>query len=325
MNQLFDRLKLPQDTNIRYLLVLLISSLIVLFLTSGGAFFSVSSLQSMTSQLPLLGVFAFAMSICMLTGGINLSIIATTNASALVMAKVIALSPESAPILALALIAGLVAAIIIGIFNGILISYIGVSPILATLGSMTLVNGLNILISGGSVISGFPEALLLIGNGTVLGVPIPLFLLIGLAFSLWGILEHSHVGKSIYLMGSNEEAARYSGINTKKTLMYVYVISSIFCWVAALIMMAKFNSAKAGYGESYLLTAILASVLGGINPDGGFGRIIGIGLALVVLQLLESGMNYLGISSYLTMALWGGIIVLFIALKKSSEVNGGSK
>lgn len=115
----------------------------------------------------------------------------------------------------------------------------------------------------------------------------------------------------------NSSRIYLTGLNTQKTIMAVYVISSVLCWVAAIIMMAKFNSAKAGYGESYLLIAILASVLGGVNPDGGFGRIIGIVLALFVLQMLESGLNLLGVSSYLIMALWGGILILFIALQKA--------
>ena len=131
----------------------------------------------------------------------------------------------------------------------------------------------------------------------------PLILFLLFAFLLWGLLEYTPLGRTVYLMGSNEKATRFSGLNTQKTIMAVYVISSVLCWVAAIIMMAKFNSAKAGYGESYLLIAILASVLGGVNPDGGFGRIIGIVLALFVLQMLESGLNLLGVSSYLIICL----------------------
>ncbi|PRO43439.1 ABC transporter permease, partial [Yersinia pestis] len=111
------------------------------------------------------------------------------------------------------------------------------------------------------------------------------------------------------------QATRFSGVNTHRVQIAVYILSALLGWGAAILMMAKFNSAKAGYGESYLLVTILASVLGGINPDGGFGRIIGLILALVVLQLLESGLNLLGVSSYLTMALWGGVLILFIALQ----------
>lgn len=316
MNVLMSALKLPTDRNIRYLLVIMVAVIILMALSAGTTFFSLSNLQSMSSQMPLLGILALSMAVCMLTGGINLSIIATTNACALVMASIITQHPDNTLMLLVALAAGLITAIVIGLANGILIAYIGVSPILATLGMMTLINGLNVLISGGSVISSFPAALLILGNGSVLGIPMPLILFSIFAIGLWAMLEHTPLGRTIYLIGSNEKASRFSGINTQKSLMWVYVVSSILCWVAALIMMAKFNSAKAGYGESYLLVAILASVLGGINPDGGFGRIIGVCLALIVLQTLESGLNLLGVSSYLTMALWGGILILFIALQK---------
>lgn len=316
MNVLMSALKLPTDRNIRYLLVIMVAVIILMALSAGTTFFSLSNLQSMSSQMPLLGILALSMVVCMLTGGINLSIIATTNACALVMASIITQHPDNTLMLLVALATGLITAIVIGLANGILIAYIGVSPILATLGMMTLINGLNVLISGGSVISSFPAALLILGNGSVLGIPMPLILFSIFAIGLWAMLEHTPLGRTIYLIGSNEKASRFSGINTQKSLMWVYVVSSILCWVAALIMMAKFNSAKAGYGESYLLVAILASVLGGINPDGGFGRIIGVCLALIVLQTLESGLNLLGVSSYLTMALWGGILILFIALQK---------
>ena len=316
MNALMSALKLPTDRNIRYLLVIMVAVIILMALSAGTTFFSLSNLQSMSSQMPLLGILALSMVVCMLTGGINLSIIATTNACALVMASIITQHPDNTLMLLVALVAGLITAIVIGLANGILIAYIGVSPILATLGMMTLINGLNVLISGGSVISSFPAALLILGNGSVLGIPMPLILFSIFAIGLWAMLEHTPLGRTIYLIGSNEKASRFSGINTQKSLMWVYVVSSILCWVAALIMMAKFNSAKAGYGESYLLVAILASVLGGINPDGGFGRIIGVCFALIVLQTLESGLNLLGVSSYLTMALWGGILILFIALQK---------
>ncbi|WP_432529848.1 ABC transporter permease [Shewanella sp. GXUN23E] len=310
-----NSLKLPTDKNIRYLLVILAAILLLMAFTSGSTFFSLANLQSMSSQMPLLGILALAMAVCMLTGGINLSIIATTNACALVMASIITQNPDSAIMLLAALAAGLITAVLVGLANGFLIAYIGVSPILATLGMMTFINGLNVLISEGSVISGFPDALQTLGNGSLAGIPMPLILFGMFALGLWAILEHTPLGRTIYLIGSNEKASRFSGINTQKSLVYVYILSSILCWVAAIIMMAKFNSAKAGYGESYLLVAILASVLGGINPDGGFGRIIGICLALVVLQTLESGLNLLGVSSYLTMALWGGILILFIALQ----------
>ena len=306
---------LPGDAIIRLQCVIIVVVALIFSALLGSRFFSVANFQSIGSQLPILGMLALGMGMTMLTGGINLSIIAGANACSLVMAAIIVTHPDNPLFLVLALIAGAAVAVAIGTLNGALIAWVGVSPILATLGTMTLISGLNILLSNGTVISGFPTAIQYLGNATIAGIPVALLLFFLVAILLWVLLEHTTLGRSLYLVGSNEQATRYSGVNTVRVQISVYVISALLGWVAAILMMAKFNSAKAGYGESYLLVTILASVLGGINPDGGFGRIIGRVLALIVLQMLESGLNLLGVSSYLTMALWGAVLILFIALQ----------
>ena len=306
---------LPGDAIIRLQCVIIVVVALVFSALLGSRFFSVANFQSIGSQLPILGMLALGMGMTMLTGGINLSIIAGANACSLVMAAIIVTHPDNPLFLVLALLAGAAVAVAIGTLNGALIAWVGVSPILATLGTMTLISGLNILLSNGTVISGFPTAIQYLGNATIAGIPVALLLFFLVAILLWVLLEHTTLGRSLYLVGSTEQATRYSGVNTVRVQISVYVISALLGWVAAILMMAKFNSAKAGYGESYLLVTILASVLGGINPDGGFGRIIGLVLALIVLQMLESGLNLLGVSSYLTMALWGAVLILFIALQ----------
>lgn len=306
---------LPGDAIIRLQCLIILAVALLFAGLLGSRFFSIGNFQSIASQLPVLGMLALGMGLTMLTGGINLSIIAGANACSLVMAAVIVSHPGEPLFLALALLAGLLVAVAIGVVNGALIAWVGVSPILATLGTMTLITGLNILLSNGTVISGFPPAIQFLGNASVFGIPVALLLFLAVAVGLWVLLEHTTLGRSLYLVGSNEQATRFSGVNTARVQISVYVLSALLGWAAALLMMAKFNSAKAGYGESYLLVTILASVLGGINPDGGFGRILGLVLALIVLQMLESGLNLLGVSSYLTMALWGGVLILFIALQ----------
>ncbi|CAM3766584.1 sugar ABC transporter permease [Rouxiella silvae] len=306
---------IPSDRIIRLQLLIIVAVALLFSFTLGGRFFSLGNFQSISSQLPILGMLALGMGITMLTGGINLSVIAGANACSLVMAAILVAHPNEPLFFALAMLAGLAVAVVIGLLNGSLIAYIGVSPILASLGTMTLIAGLNILLTNGTVISGFPAAIQYLSSGSLLGIPIALVLFLLVAFLLWIVLEHTTLGRSLYLMGSNEQATRFSGISTHRVTLVVYVLSALFGWAAALLMMSQFNSAKAGYGDSYLLVTILASVLGGINPDGGFGRVIGLVLALVVLQMLESGLNLMGVSSYLTMALWGGVLILFIALQ----------
>lgn len=304
-----------QDRVEIYLSLLIALVVIAFSFLIPSVFWSSANFQSIASQMPILGVLALAMAVTILTGGINLSIIATMNACGLVMAWVATHYPPGISSMLLVLAAGLAMAIVIGSVIGFLIAVVRVSPILATLGIMTLLKGINILISKGSSISNFPDTILVINSTNILGVPLPLLVFLAVVAVLWVILEKSAFGRTIYLIGSNEQATHYSGINTRKTLIWVYILSSVLCVIAALLMMSKLNSAKASYGESYLLVSILAAVLGGVNPDGGFGKVFGMVMALILLQMLESGLNILGVSSYITMALWGGLLLAFIFLK----------
>ncbi|MDK4746888.1 ABC transporter permease [Leclercia adecarboxylata] len=304
-----------QDRVEIYLSLLIAVVVIAFSFLIPSVFWSSANFQSIASQMPILGVLALAMAVTILTGGINLSIIATMNACGLVMAWVATHYPPGISTMLLVLAAGLAMAIVIGSVIGFLIAVVRVSPILATLGIMTLLKGTNILISKGSSISNFPDTILVINSTNILGVPLPLLVFLAVVAVLWVILEKSAFGRTIYLIGSNEQATHYSGINTRKTLIWVYILSSVLCVIAALLMMSKLNSAKASYGESYLLVSILAAVLGGVNPDGGFGKVFGMVMALILLQMLESGLNILGVSSYITMALWGGLLLAFIFLK----------
>ena len=304
-----------QDRVEIYLSLLIALVVIAFSFLIPSVFWSSANFQSIASQMPILGVLALAMAVTILTGGINLSIIATMNACGLVMAWVATHYPPGISSMLLVLAAGLAMAIVIGSVIGFLIAVVRVSPILATLGIMTLLKGINILISKGSSISNFPDTILVINSTNILGIPLPLLVFLAVVAVLWVILEKSAFGRTIYLIGSNEQATHYSGINTRKTLIWVYILSSVLCVIAALLMMSKLNSAKASYGESYLLVSILAAVLGGVNPDGGFGKVFGMVMALILLQMLESGLNILGVSSYITMALWGGLLLAFIFLK----------
>ncbi|HHW7569017.1 TPA: ABC transporter permease [Mannheimia haemolytica] len=309
-------MKSKLDPTIFYLLALFAVAVIAFSIFIPDIFWSVSNFQSMASQIPVLGILTLAMALPMLTGGINLSIIAGMNACSLIIAYFIT-QYTGISWLFIAILLSLCCALAIGLLNGTLIAIIRVSPILATLGTMTLINGINILVTNGSTITNFPETMLSINASTFLWIPLPILIFLFLAGLIWFFLEKTAMGKAVYFIGNNEKATYYSGINTKKVLIWVYVISSILCVFAAILMMSKLNSAKASYGDSYLLISILAAVLGGINPDGGKGKLLGIMLALVLLQVIESGLNMLGISSYITMILWGSLLLFFIFLQKN--------
>jgi simple sugar transport system permease protein len=127
--------------------------------------------------------------------------------------------------------------------------------------------------------------------------------------------KHTPTGFTTFLMGSNPIATSFSGISNGKTIMLTYLVSGLLSGAAGIVMMSRFNSAKAGYGESYLLVTVLACVLGGIKSEGGFGDVAGLMLSLVILQVLSSGLNLLGISSFLTLALWGAIMIAVMLMQ----------
>lgn len=301
-------------TNLR-LLALLAALAATFGLLVGDRLFAGLGLRSMASQLPELGLLSLAMMVALLSGGLDLSIIATANLSALAVAAVLKAAPGDAAATTLAAIevgavlAGIGVAALVGTVNGFLVGYLRVSPILATLGTMTLIKGLAVGLTHGSVISGFPAGIVFLGNGAILGVPMPLILFGAVALPLGLVLTRTPFGVVTALMGSNQQAVRFSGVDTRAALMRVYLLSAVVASTAGLVMMARFDSANAAYGESYLLVTILACVLGGISPTGGFGRVGGLVIALVILQLISTACVLLDLSQFLTLALWGGILL----------------
>ena len=328
-NNLFNIRSIYQkDPTLSILVIALLFIILLLFVFFPGKVLTANNFESMAFQLPELGILSLAIMITMLSGGINLSIIATANmagiVSAFIMTRMIteSMTGSPIPIILLAILAGWLVSVLIGIFNGVLIAYIGVSPILATLGTMTLVGGISILVTKGYVVSGFPEEYQYIGNGIFLGIPIPFLIFLGLAILVSILLRRTPFGIANYLIGSNETATRFSGINVNRTLVITYALSGLLCGIASTIMISRFNSAKAGYASSYLLITILISVLGGVDPYGGFGRIGGLVLALFILQLVSSTFNFLGLSSHLTIAIWGLLLLITIGLRniKSTSI-----
>jgi simple sugar transport system permease protein len=307
-------------------LFLLLAGLIGLFaILLPGTFLRLGTLQAMMFQLPELGLLSLAMAVPLISGGINLAIIATANQAALLMAWVLtAVMPSEASGAALglwlggALTAGLLLCVMIGLVTGALIAVLGVHPILVTLGTMTLINGFSIYFTRGRTLTGFPDALIVVSNETILGLPISFILFMLGAVAVHVLLTRTPLGLRIHMMGSNLEATRFSGVNTARVQVWVYVLSSVLCWVAAVLMMARFNAAGADIAQSYLLITILAAILGGIDPYGGFGRIAGLLVALCILQAISSGFNLLGLSPHLTLAFWGLILLAVMTMKRAA-------
>ncbi len=303
---------------------------ILMCILSPDRFLRPGNLQSMAFQLPELGLLSLAMMVIMINGGINLSIVSTANLSgisaALIMTRL--LPPDAAgagtlPVIALAVAVALVVALIVGIGNGLLVAYLDMSPILSTLGTMTLLNGVSILLTKGYVISGFPDTYTYLGNGLFLGVPFPIILFALAAIGLALVLGRTAFGFELYMIGTNPVTSLFSGVNNRLILMRSYVLSGLLSGLAGIIMSSRFNSAKSDYGASYLLVTVLAAVLGGTSSTGGFGKVSGMVLALVILQFVSSGLNLIQANAFLTRALWGVILIVVMVAGHYSRKSSG--
>lgn len=290
---------------------------------NGEKFFSAQNLGSMAYQLPIVGLLSVGMMVSMLTGGINLSIIANANLNGILVWLVLegfmgreGMADAGAAVIVLAVAVGFMGSIVVGFVNGFLISIFEIPDILVTLGTMTLVGGVNIVITKGYTITGFPAALNYIGNGQIFGfIPFPIILFLAAVVVTAVILNRTRFGFSLYMMGANPVAAAYSSVSIPKITIMQYIFSAFFASLTSLVMIGQLNSVKASYAESYLLVAVLASFFGGVDPMGGFGRIGGVVAATVILQFISSGLNLMRMDPFMITAMWGAIVILVIFAK----------
>lgn len=283
-------------------------------------FLRLQNLTSMAYQLPILAFLAIGMMVTMVTGGINLAIVSAANFTGIVTALMLKLmtggasGDASLAVTVAAMAVGLAACLATGAFAGFLIAYLEVPAILATLGMMMLLDGASVVLTRGYTLSDFPDGLLAIGNGSAWGVPIPFIMVIVVVLLLSVLLNRMPFGFNLYMLGSNPVAARYSNINTRAVLMGDYILSSFFSAVTAFIMMGQFNSVKANYAQSYVLVTVLACFLGGVDPFGGSGRLSELIIAVVILQVISTGVNLMRVDPFFVTAMWGAIILVLIAV-----------
>lgn len=306
---------------------------IVMALIRPEQFLSLRVFQSMAVQIPEFGLLALAIAICMITGGIDLSVVAISNLTGIATAWMLTtyVPPETAAgaailrIILIMLIA-IILALACGAINGLLITRLGITPILATLGTMGLFGGLGVIITKGKGIVGLPEPFLYLGTAVIAKIPIQLIIFTAVILVVGLILNRTLFGFNIFMIGANPIAARFSGININNVLLRTYMFSGLLSGIAGFLIVSKADSARSGYAASYLLPAVLVAVLGGIDPTGGFGNVTGVVLALVLVQTLKTGFNILGFSSFFQNIILGGMLLLvmvvnFIGAKLATRIN----
>jgi simple sugar transport system permease protein len=313
------------DNHLKFLLGANIAIAVIATILSGGIFLSGDNFQSMGTQLPEVGLLALAIMITMLSGngGIDLSVVAVANLTAIIAGKITQsiFNAETQGLEfaflfpTLAVLAGLGC----GLVNGMLVAFGNFTPILATLGTQLVFGGIAVVLTNGSALSlGYIDAFVQIGNGQLFGIPIPFILFLIVSSILAWLFTNTRYGFRLYLTGTNAKAAHFAGINNRNILLLTYTVAGVLAALSGIISASRASSAKADYGSSYLLIAILISVMGGVNPAGGSGKVLGLVLASFALQMLSSTLNLIGLSNFLKDFTWGLLLLLTIALTSST-------
>jgi len=311
MSTIAERLGRVFGREVTGLLGLLALTLVVFGLTTPH-FLSLGNFDSIGFQLPDLGLLTLAMLAPIIGNGINLAVIATANLSGLTLAWILNINggPQAG---VLPFVGGVVAALAVGGASGtamgVVIAYFGAHPILASLAMMIFLKGLGEFLTRGGDISGFPAFAGEIGHGVALGIPVPMLLFVAAAIFWHVLLSRTRHGFAVAMIGSNPKASGYSGIAVKRSITLVYTLSGVMCALAGILMLTEFNSVRVGHGDALLLVTVLACFLGGVDPNGGFGRVAPVFVSLVILQTLSSGLNLLGANQHLSTAVWGLFLI----------------
>ena len=284
-----------QDTHIITILGLMAVALILKLILQPSNFFTTQNASSMIFQFPEYGILAFGMMICMIAGGIDLSLVGIMNFTGVIAALIIKhmVTEESGKgIIVFAIVLAVITAIILGAlcgaFNGFVIGYFNIPAMLVTLCGLQLFTGLAYGITGGPAINGMCDSFKNISNGSIGGIPYVLFIFIAVLILVSFVMKNTVFGHEVYFLGSNAQASRYSGINTLKVTILTHMFSGILGGVSGILITSHLNSAKSSNGSTYTLLTLLIVVLGGIHPDGGKGRVLGVTLAILLLQIITN-------------------------------------
>lgn len=295
----------------RYSVFLILAIICIIFALGSDQFLTVSNLTNVALQTSIIAVVAIGMTFVILAAGIDLSVgslVALTGALAAGLAVRQGLGTY--PAILLALLAGMAA----GLVNGLLVVKGKMPPFVATLASMAVARGLTLVYTEGRPVAGIDEAFISIGNGTFLGIPNPVIIMLAVFLMAYLVLGYTTYGNYVYATGGNEEISRLAGIPTNGIIASVYVISGLTAAIGGVLLVARLWSAQPNAAVGLELDAIAAPVLGGVSLFGGVGSVTGTLVGAFILGILSNGLNLMGVPSFYQQVIKGVVLVLAVML-----------
>lgn len=291
-------------------ILMVLVALVLLMSLIAPNFNRVDNLLNIARSISINAILAAGMTFVILTAGIDLSVGSIVAVSG-VISVVAAIAGVPAP---LAVLIGMLAGAVCGAVNGFLTAYLALAPFIVTLGTMTFLRGLAYTITEGRPIVSSDLNFRDIGNGYLLGIPVPVILMAIVYLVAWFVLERTRYGRHVYAVGGNAQAARLAGVRVRQVTTSVYVIAGLCSGLAGVIFAARVISAQPTAGTGYELDAIAAVVLGGTSLMGGRGRIIGTLIGSVILGVLTTGLILLNVPFFTQLLIKGAVIIFAVAI-----------
>jgi rhamnose transport system permease protein len=277
------------------------------------SFLTVDNFNDILLNISILTIVALAQTMVIITHGIDLSVSSMIGLVAMMVAFVVKQNPEM-PV-SMAVVLGMALGAVLGSFNGLIITYGNVPPIIATLGTLSIYRGLVFFYSQGTWINSFelPAAFKLLSKGAPLGLPNMVIIALIVAVIVYYFLNHTRTGRDIFAVGSNPDAAQYSGIRKQRIIFLVYMLSGILAGLAAVLWVSRFESAQTNTALGFELQTVAASVVGGVSISGGVGTVPGVMLGALLLGIIQNSLTLIRISPFWQLAAQG-LLILFAVI-----------
>ncbi len=285
-------------------------------------FLTVRNMMNILQNISLQGITAIGMTMVIITGGIDISVGGVCAFTAWVAASIM----KGGTHWVLACLCGVGIAVLCGAINAFSVGVMKIPPMIASLAMMNMTRGLQTVISGGSTLSGLPEGFQVIGQGSLFDViPIPAIIIVVLYVLAAWFMNRTVLGRSIYAVGGNPEAARVAGIKNTRVLFFAYIMCSVFACIAGLVFVSRTNSAPSTLANNLEMKAIMAAVIGGTSVTfGGKGKIMGTFLGIIIVGLMTNALDLLGVSAYYQQFIQG-LMVLFVVFLEAIRSNRAAK
>jgi putative xylitol transport system permease protein len=283
-------------------------ALCLIFSVASDKFLSVRNLTNVARQSSILAFMAYGMTFVIVSGGIDISVGSMTSLISMVTAGMM-VSTGSIPF---GILMGILCGIVVGLFNGLLIAFGTLPPFIVTLGTMTICSGAALLYADGMPIVGLPRGFGIIGSEYVGPIPLPVIIALVFFIICWFLFKYTSFGRYSLAIGGNEEAARLSGINVKVVKLLVYLYIGFLTGVGATILSSRIISGYPNLGIGMELQAIAAVVIGGGTLGGGYGTMVGTLFGIMIIGVIQNGLNIMGVSSFVQMIVIGVIIIVSV-------------